>query len=117
MTYNLAELVAEELDSAIAQSDFQHHAFNCSDQKVKHFKQLRSVYSVHNEPLHLIVGKISVFKRWQDFKSKRVNIDDPGSGHHGTMEILMAAHRMSASAFGQISELDSTPHWQALCDG
>ena len=29
----------------------------------------------------------------------------------------MAAHGMSASAFGQISELDSTAHGQALCDG
>ena len=28
----------------------------------------------------------------------------------------MAAHGMSAGAFGQISELDSTAHAQALCD-
>ena len=100
----------------MAQSDWQHHAFNCSNQKETYFKKLRSVFSVHKEPLHLIVGKNSVFKRWQDLKGKRVNIGNPGSGHHGTMEVLMAAHGMSASAFGQISELDSTAHAQALCD-
>ena len=116
MTYNLAELVAEELDFAMAQSDWQHHAINCSNQKVKYFKKLRSVHSVHNEPLHLLVGKNSGFKSWQDFKGKHVNIDDPGSGHHGTMEILLAAHRMSASAFGQISEFDFMAHGQALFD-
>ena len=116
-TYNLAELAAEELDFAMAQSDWQYHAFNCSNQKVTCFKKLRSVFSVHNEPLHLIVGKDSGIKRWQDLKGKRVNIGNPGSGHRGTMEVLMAAHGMSASAFGQISELDSTAHGQALCDG
>ena len=101
----------------MAQSDRQHHAINCSNQKVKYFKKLSSVHSVHNEPLHLLVGKNSGFKSWQDFKGKHVNIDDPGSGHHGTMEILLAAHRMSASAFGQISEFDFMAHGQALFDG
>ena len=100
----------------MSQLDWQRHAFNCSNQKVKYFKKLRSVFSVHNGPPHLIVGKI-FFKRWQDFKGKRVNIGNPSFGHHGTMEVLMAAHGMSASAFGQISELDSTMHGQALCDG
>jgi len=116
-TYNIAELAAEELDFAMAQSDWQHHAFNCSNPKVTCFKKLRSVFSIHNEPLHLIVGKDSGIKRWQDLMGKRVNIGNPGSGHRGTMEVLMAAHGMSASAFGQISELDSTAHGQALCDG
>ena len=101
----------------MGQSDWQHHAFNCSNQKVTCFKKLHSVFSVHNEPLHLIVCKDSGIKRWQDLKGKRVKIGNPGSGHRGTMEVLMAAHGMSASAFGQISELDSTAHGQALCDG
>ena len=105
------------MDFAMAQLDWQHHAFNCSNQKVKYFKKLCSVFSVHNEPPHLIVGKNSLFKRRHDLKGKRVNIGNPSFGHHGTMEVLMAAHGMSASAFGKISELDSTVYGQALCDG
>ena len=115
-TYNRAGLSAEETDVAMAQLDCQHHAFNCSNQKVKYFMTRRSVFSVHNEPPHLMVGKF-FFKRWQDFQGKRVNIGNPSFGHHGTMEVLMAAHGMSASAFGQIRELDSTMSGQALCDG
>ena len=57
-TYNRAGLSAEETDVAMAQLDWQHHAFNCSNQKVKYFMTRRSVFSVHNEPPHLMVGKI-----------------------------------------------------------
>ena len=80
------------MDFAMAQLDWQHHVFNCRNQKVKYFKKLRSVFSVHNESPRLIVGKISLFKRWQDLNDKRVNIGNPSFGHHGTMEVLMAAH-------------------------
>lgn len=117
-TYNIGQIAAGELDFGVAQSDWQYHAFNCSNtEKVKCFKDLRAVFSVHPEPFHIIVGKDSGIKTFKDLKGKRVNIGNPGSGQRGTMEVLMAAYGMKTDDFKQATELTSTEQAAALCDG
>jgi len=117
-TYNIGQISQGELDFGVAQSDWQFHAYNCSNEdKVKCFKKLRAVFSVHPEPFHIIVGKDSGIKTWDDLKGKRVNIGNPGSGQRGTMEVLMEAHGTKTSDFAQATELTSTEQSQALCDG
>jgi hypothetical protein len=116
-TYNIAQISEGELDFGVAQSDWQYHAYNCSSKKVKCFKKLRSVFSVHPEPFHIIVGKDSGINSWDDLKGKRVNIGNPGSGQRGTMEVLMKAHGTKVSDFAQATELTSTEQSKALCDG
>ena len=116
-TYNIGQISEGELDFGVAQSDWQYHAYNCDSDKVKCFKDLRSVFSVHPEPFHLIVAKDSGIEKFEDLKGKRVNIGNPGSGQRGTMEVLMAAHGMSTSDFAQATELTSTEQSSALCDG
>lgn len=114
-TYNIAEIASGELEFGIAQSDWQYHAFNCTNNKVKCFKELRSVFSIHPEPFQLIVGKTSGIRRWNDLKGKRVNIGNPGSGHRGTMEVLMAAHGTKLTDFAQATEFTSDQQSEALC--
>lgn len=116
-TYNIGQISQGELEFGVAQSDWQHHSYNCSSDKVTCFKKLRSVFSVHPEPFHIIVGKDSGIKTWADLKGKRVNIGNPGSGQRGTMEVLMAAHGASVSDFAAATELTSTEQANALCDG
>ena len=116
-TYNIGQISEGELDFGVAQSDWQYHAYNCSNDKVKCYKKLRAVFSVHPEPFHIIVGKDSGIKSWGDLKGKRVNIGNPGSGQRGTMEVLMAAHGTKTSDFAQATELTSTEQSKALCDG
>jgi len=116
-TYNIGQISEGELDFGVAQSDWQYNAYNCSSKKVKCFKKLRAVFSVHPEPFHIIVGKDSGINSWDDLKGKRVNIGNPGSGQRGTMEVLMAAHGTKTSDFAQATELTSTEQAKALCDG
>ena len=116
-TYNIGQIAQGELDFGVAQSDWQYHGYNCSSDKVTCFKKLRSVFSVHPEPFHIIVGKDSGIKSWSDLKGKRVNIGNPGSGQRGTMEVLMEAHGTKTSDFAQATELTSTEQSKALCDG
>ena len=116
-TYNIGQISEGELEFGVAQSDWQYHAYNCSSEKVKCFKKLRSVFSVHPEPFQIIVGKDSGINSWDDLKGKRVNIGNPGSGQRGTMEVLMAAHGTKTSDFAQATELTSTEQSKALCDG
>ena len=117
-TYNIGQISQGEFDFGVAQSDWQYHAVNCSqDDKVTCFKDLRAVFSVHPEPFHIIVGKDSGINDWEDLSGKRVNIGNPGSGQRGTMEVLMAAHGTSSGDFAQATEFTSTEQSKALCDG
>ena len=116
--YNIGQIGAGELDFGVAQSDWQFHASNGSSKwKGKKQGKLRAVFSVHPEPFHIIVGKNSGIKSWNDLKGKRVNIGNPGSGQRGTMEVLMAAHGIAASDFKVATELTSSEQSTALCDG
>jgi len=117
-TYNIGQVREGELDFGVAQSDWQYHAYNGSDRyKGKAFKKLRAIFSVHPEPIQIIVGKGTGIKSWADLKGKRVNIGNPGSGQRGTMDFLMKAHGWDKSAFKLATELTSTEQTKALCDG
>jgi TRAP transporter TAXI family solute receptor len=115
--YNINTIRAGELDFGVAQSDWQYHAYNGTSDKVKPFKKLRAVFSVHPEPYHIIVGKDSGINSWMELKGKRFNIGNPGSGQRGTTEVLMKAHKFTPGDFAIATELTSTEQSQALCDG
>ena len=117
-TYNIGQISEGELDFGVAQSDWQYHAYNgTAPDKVKQYKKLRAVFSVHGEPFHIIVGKGTGIKSWGDLKGKVVNIGNPGSGQRGTMEVLMKAHGVTNKDFKVATELTSTEQSKALCDG
>ena len=115
--HSLGQISQGNLDFGVAQSDWQYHSYNCSSHKVICFKKLRAVFSIHAEPLHVIVGENSGIKSWNDLKGKRVNIGLPGSGDRGMMEGLMKAHGTNMGDFARVSELFSFEGGRALCDG
>lgn len=116
--YNIGQIKEGELDFGVSQSDWQYHAFNGSSVwKGKKFSALRSVFSVHPEPLHIIVGGSSGITGWDSLKGKRVNIGNPGSGQRGTMEFLMQKYGWKKDIFSVVSELTSSEQSKALCDG
>lgn len=117
-TYNIGQIAQGELDFGVAQSDWQFHSVNCSNQdKVTCFEDLRSVFSVHPEPYHIIAGQGSGIQSWNDLEGKRFNIGNPGSGQRGTTEELINGHGWSMDKFAQATELTSTEQASALCDG
>ncbi len=117
-TYNIGQISQGELDFGVAQSDWQYHAYNgTAPDKVKEYKKLRSVFSVHPEPYHIIVGGDSGIMSWADLKGKRFNIGNSGSGQRGTTEVLMERYGTSKGDFKIATELTSTEQSKALCDG
>ncbi|MPY70811.1 MAG: TAXI family TRAP transporter solute-binding subunit [Alphaproteobacteria bacterium] len=117
-TYNIGQIAQGELDFGVAQSDWQFHAYNgSSTYKGKPFKKLRAVFSIHPEPLHIIVGGSSGIQGWDGLKGKRVNIGNAGSGQRGTMEFLMETASWKKDVFQLATELTSTEQSKALCDG
>lgn len=115
-TYNIAQIKAGELDFGVAQSDWQHHSYHGSSDKVTNFPKLRAVFSVHPEAYHLVAHKDSGIKSWKDLKGKRFNVGNPGSGQRQTTELLMQLYNTPRSYFGLVTELTSTEHSTALCD-
>jgi TRAP transporter TAXI family solute receptor len=116
--YNINSIRQGELEFGVAQSDWQYHAFNGTSRFEENpFPEIRAVFSVHPEPFQILAGKDSGIQSWNDLEGKRVNIGNPGSGQRGTFEVLMEAHGIDESWFGQTTELTSTEQSGALCDG
>jgi len=114
---NINAIKAGDITMGVAQSDWQFHAFNGSSKfKGGKVDKLRSVFSVHAEPFTVIARADSGIKTFDDLKGKRVNIGNPGSGQHGTMEVIMGLKGWKSSDFTSASELKSSEQAQALCD-
>ena len=116
--YNINTVRAGELEFGVAQSDWQHHAFNGSSQfeDQGEFEALRAVFSVHPEPVTLIARGGSGIGSFEDLKGKRVNVGNPGSGQRATTEVIMEAYGMTMDDFAVAAELKGAEMAQALCD-
>jgi len=117
-TYNIGQIMQGEFQFGVAQSDWQYHAYNGTNpKKVKPYKGLRAVFSVHPEPFQIWARKKAKVKDFAGLKGKVVNIGNPGSGQRGTMEVLMEAMGVDNSFFKSTQELTSSKQVDALCDG
>ncbi len=116
--YNLNALAAGELDMAVAQSDWQYHAYHGTSKFAQKGpnKDLRAVFSVHPEPFTVVARADSGIKKFEDFKGKRINVGNPGGGHTATMEVVMDAYGWTKKDFKLASELKSAEQSKALCD-
>lgn len=117
--YNLNALRQGGMDLAVAQSDWQYHAYNGTTSVFEAqgpFEDLRSLFSLHTEAFTLVVRADSGIKKLDDLANKRVNIGNPGSGNRATMEVVMAAKGWTNSSFKIASELKGSEQPQALCD-
>lgn len=117
--FNVNTIKAGELDLGFAQSDVQYNALK----GLGGFKDggaygdLRAVFSVHPEPFTVLARKEANIKTFADFKGKRFNVGNPGSGTRASMEELMGVMGWKMSDFALASELKADEHGPALCDG
>ncbi len=116
--FNINTIRGGELDFGLAQSDVQYTAVKGegSFKQSGAFGDLRAVYSVHPEPFTVLARKEANIAKFEDFKGKRFNIGNPGSGTRLSMEELLAAIGWKLSDFSLASELKADEHGPALCD-
>jgi TRAP transporter TAXI family solute receptor len=117
--YNINGIREGDLDMAIAQSDWHFHAYNGSTKFFSKgpFRDLRSVFSVHPEPVTMFARKDAGITTVTDLKDKRVNIGNPGSGSRGTWEVIERTLGWSRLNLKLATELPSSEVIQAACDG
>jgi TRAP transporter TAXI family solute receptor len=117
--FNVNTIKAGELDLGFTQSDVQYNATKGLGQ----FKEpgawgdQRAVFSVHPEPFTVLARKEANIKAFTDFKGKRFNVGNPGSGTRASMEELLGAMGWKLGDFSLASELKADEHGPALCDG
>lgn len=116
--FNINTIKAGELDFGVTQSDWQYHATKGTAvfQKDGAFKELRAVFSVHPEPFTVLARKEANITKFEDFKGKRFNVGNPGSGTRASMEALLTAMGWKLGDFALASELKADEHGAALCD-
>jgi TRAP transporter TAXI family solute receptor len=116
-TFNVNTIRAGELDFGMAQSDVQFNAFKGEGPyKDNAFPELRAVFSVHPEPFTVLARKEAGVTRFEDFRGRRFNVGNPGSGTRASMEVLLDALGWKLSDFSLASELKADEHSAALCD-
>lgn len=116
--FNVNTIRAGDLDFGFAQSDVQFNAVNGANQfKGSPFAELRAVFAVHPEPFTVVARKEANITRFEDFKGKRFNVGNPGSGTRASMEELLGAMGWKLGDFSLASELRADEHGPALCDG
>jgi hypothetical protein len=115
--FNINTIKAGELDMGVAQSDVQFNAVKGKAQFKEPFTQLRAVFSLHPEPVTVVVRKESNVNSFADLKGKKFNVGNPGSGTRATLDELIGALGWNISAFALASELKADEHGPALCDG
>jgi TRAP-type uncharacterized transport system substrate-binding protein len=68
------------------------------------------VFSVHPEPFTVVARKEANIRTFADFKGKRFNVGNPGSGTRASMEELLAAMGWTMGDFALASELKADEH-------
>lgn len=117
--FNVNTIKAKELDLGVVQSDVGYNAYNGDGQfkDAGAFKKLRSVFSIHPEPFTVLSRKEANIQKFEDFKGKRFNVGNPGSGTRASMDQLLQAMGLDTGFFSLASELRPDEHGPALCDG
>lgn len=117
--FNVNTIKAGELDLGFTQSDVQYNGVKGVGQfkDVGPVSDLRAVFAVHPEPFTVVARKEANITKFEDFKGKRFNVGNPGSGTRSSAEELLAAMGWKLSDFSLASELKADEHGPALCDG
>jgi TRAP transporter TAXI family solute receptor len=115
--FNVNAIRSGELDFGLTQSDIQYAAVKGEGQlKGKADPDLRAVFSVHPEPFTVLARKDAGVTKFEDFKGKRFNIGNPGSGTVASMEELLKQMGWTKADFSVAAELKADEQGTALCD-
>jgi uncharacterized protein len=115
--FNVNAIKSNELDFGMTQSDVQYNAVKGEAQfKGAPVGDLRAVFAVHGEPFTVLARKEAGVTKFEDFKGKRFNVGNPGSGTRASMEQLLSEMGWKLSDFSLASELKADEQGPALCD-
>lgn len=116
--FNVNAIKGGDLEFGVVQSDVQ---FNAAKGEAgfadsgPHDK-LRSVFSLHAEPLTVVARAEAGITDFDSLKGKRVNIGNPGSGQRALMDQLIELKGWTNADFALAAELAPAEQSSQLCD-
>lgn len=95
--FNINAVLHGDMEFGIAQSDRQYQAYHGVAEWVESGPQtdLRAVFSIHAEPITLVVSEGSGVKDVSDLRGRRINLGNPGSGQLQNSKDVVAAAELS----------------------
>ncbi|MEQ1888852.1 MAG: TAXI family TRAP transporter solute-binding subunit [Alphaproteobacteria bacterium] len=117
---NLQALKAGQVDLALAQSDWQHHAYAGS---VSPFtgenasKDMRALMSLTGSPLVVLGRADAGINQLEDLAGKRVDIGKTGTSRRAAMDDVLAALGWDLGKFKLASELTEAEAIKSVCAG
>lgn len=116
--FNVNAIKGGDLEFGIVQSDVQYNAVNgeAGFAEGGPHEKLRSVFSLHAEPLTVVARRDAGVSDFDGLKGKRVNIGNPGSGQRALMDLLIAEKGWTNADFALAAELAPAEQSSALCD-
>jgi hypothetical protein len=117
--FNVNTIKAGELDLGFAQSDVQYNAVKGLGSSRTAAPSATCARCSPCTPSRSPCWRARSRRRksFADFKGKRFNVGNPGSGTRASMEELLTAMGWKLSDFSLASELKADEHGPALCDG
>ncbi|MBY0430829.1 MAG: TAXI family TRAP transporter solute-binding subunit [Rhodospirillales bacterium] len=116
---NLAALKAGEIDLAIVQSKVQEQAARGLGpfQGGGPFAELRSLMSLHDEALVVLVRKDARVTKLTGLKGRKVNLGKPGTFQRAMADGLMEALGWAPVDLAAAMEIEPAQQARALCEG
>jgi uncharacterized protein len=117
---NLRAIQAGELSVGMSEADSQFASWNGtgSFEQVGANKDLRYLFALGADVLHVVTRKDTGIETFADLKGKVVNTGNVGSGTESLVQVSLEAYGTTPEDyFGQITKLTSREQAQALCDG
>ncbi len=116
---NLRRLKTGDLDLALLQSDWQYHAYRgtIGAKDGPAFAGLRSLFSLHAQPITIVAARESGVGSVSDLLGKRVSLGPLGSAMRRTSEALVLAFGWPESARSEALDLAPDDQVEALCAG
>lgn len=98
--YNINAVVNSDLTFGVAQADRQFQAVKgLQEWKDKPQSKLRAICSLHPEIITLVATDASGIKNLTDFKGKKINIGNAGSGNRGNAEQVLKVAGIPLDSF------------------
>jgi len=102
---NLEGIYSKKYSTGVIKADMAYNSYNgIGIFAGKSYRNLRSLFGLHNEYLTMIVGQSSGIKSLKDFRGKRVYIGNKGSGSRILVDRLFAEAGWKNEDFAAVHE-------------
>lgn len=114
---NLDGIFSKKYSAGVIKADMGYNAYNgIGVFNGKPYRDLRSLFGLHNEYLTMLVSNKSGIKSFNDFKGKRVYIGNKGSGSRILVDRLFSKAGWKSDDFAAIHEEATDKIHDLFCD-